>query len=201
MILKSIPKIWTKELNIPFSVKSVNDVEGIFEGHASTWDLDLGGDRIERGAFADSIKEAGQEIPILWSHDPKLPIGVTEVLREDWKGLYVKGRLALEVPEAQRAMALLKMSTNALKMSIGYDTIDYKYEGQVRVLKTIKLWEISVVVFPMNPEATFDSIKNYRRKNELAELREFLNDLRTLNRRIETDRILDRIKDKLNRAG
>jgi phage head maturation protease len=50
------------------------------------------------------------------------------------------------------------------KLSIGYETTDDAYEergGQrVRLLKGIKLWETSVVVFPMNAQAVVSTVKS-----------------------------------------
>ena len=38
-------------------------------------------------------------------------------------------------------------------MSIGYETLQSKMNGDVRELTELRLWEISVVTFPMNESA------------------------------------------------
>ncbi len=40
---------------------------------------------------------------MLWQHDPTRPIGVWDEVREDGKGLWVKGRLLPDVAQAREA--------------------------------------------------------------------------------------------------
>jgi len=59
-----------------FELKSLSD-PGTFEGLAATYgDVDLGGDIIEPGAFQKTMADKGGEVPILWQHDQREPIGV-----------------------------------------------------------------------------------------------------------------------------
>ena len=43
--------------------------------------------------------------------------------------------------------------------SIGYDTVQQDFKDGIRYLTELKLWEGSVVTFPMNEAATITSIK------------------------------------------
>lgn len=140
-----------------FDIKSI-DEQGIFEGYAAVFNNeDLGGDIIEPGAFKKTLKE-NPKMPILWQHDPREPIGVTLEAYEDERGLKVKGQLNLETTKGREAYALLKQG--ALKgLSIGYDAIKELWEGTVRRLKEIRLWEWSLVTFPMNPQAQVTAVK------------------------------------------
>ena len=90
---------------------------------------------------------------MLWQHDPTRPIGVWDEVREDGRGLWVKGRLILEVQAAREAQALLQ--AGAIDgLSIGYRTLrSEKAAGGQRLLHEIELWEVSLVTFPMLPEA------------------------------------------------
>jgi uncharacterized protein len=45
-------------------------------------------------------------------------------------------------------------------LSIGYDNIQANFDGDVRHLTELRLWEISVVTFPMNEQATVTSVKS-----------------------------------------
>jgi hypothetical protein len=45
-------------------------------------------------------------------------------------------------------------------MSFGFETLQSSMDGDVRQLKELKLWEISVVTFPMNESATIQSVKS-----------------------------------------
>ena len=90
---------------------------------------------------------------MLWQHDPARPIGVWDEVREDAKGLFVRGRLLLEVQAAREAHVLLQ--AGAIDgLSIGYRTLrSEKAETGQRLLHEIELWEVSLVTFPMLPEA------------------------------------------------
>ncbi|HGU6173200.1 TPA: HK97 family phage prohead protease [Escherichia coli] len=140
-----------------FDVKSI-DEQGIFEGYAAVFgNVDLGGDIIEPGAFKKTLQE-NPRMPILWQHNPAEPIGVTLEAYEDGRGLKVKGQLNLETTRGREAYALLKQG--ALKgLSIGYDSVKEAWEGTKRILKEIRLWEWSLVTFPMNPLAQVAEVK------------------------------------------
>lgn len=140
------------------------DTPGTIEGYGSVFNLiDRGGDVVMPGAFAKSIAELrrkGEPLPMLWQHDPRAPIGVWTDLAENDKGLKVKGELILDVPQASTAHALLKRG--ALKgLSIGFMTKEADVDRQTgaRRLKRVDLWEISLVTFPMMPEAQLTGIK------------------------------------------
>lgn len=172
-----------KKLNVQFELKSVDD-NGYFEGYGSTFgDVDLGKDVVAKGAFKKSLDNwhGKQRLPaMLWQHDAKQPIGVYSYMREDEKGLYVKGQLALKTQKGAEAHELMKM--NALGgLSIGYVIKDDSYDSKtgVRELKEVDLHEISVVTFPMNPNAEITAVKEQLRLGELPterELEKFLRD-------------------------
>jgi HK97 family phage prohead protease len=139
-------------------LKEYYDEQGIFEGYAAVFgNEDLGGDIIEPGAFRKTLQE-NPNLPILWQHDPKEVIGVTLQAWEDGKGLRVKGQLNLETWRGREAYALLKQG--ALRgLSIGYQAIKEIWEGSKRRLKEIRLYEWSLVTFPMNLEAQVIAVK------------------------------------------
>jgi HK97 family phage prohead protease len=89
---------------------------------------------------------------MLWQHDPTRPIGVWDEVREDGRGLHVRGRLLLEVQAAREAHVLLQ--AGAIDgLSIGYRTLRSEAKAGRRLLHEIELWEVSLVTFPMLPEA------------------------------------------------
>lgn len=91
---------------------------------------------------------------MLWQHNPKQPIGVWRHLHEDEKGLYVEGRLALGVAQADEAYLLLK--EGAIDgLSIGFRTIKAQHDRgrKSRLLLEIDLIEISLVTFGANTKA------------------------------------------------
>ncbi len=127
------------------------------EGYASLFGRrDQGGDVVMQGAYAASLtrlKAAGRRVKMLWQHDPALPIGVWEEVSEDDRGLYVKGRLLTNVAKGREAVALV--GAGAIDgLSIGYRTIRAEPDGRgARKLVELDLWEVSLVTFPMLPEA------------------------------------------------
>jgi hypothetical protein len=127
------------------------------EGYASFFGkTDRGGDIVEAGAYAASLKalkSAGRRVKMLWQHDPAQPIGVWDEVREDPRGLFVKGRLLPDVARAREASALLE--AGAIDgLSIGYRTVRAtKDDAGRRRLAELELWEVSLVTFPMLPEA------------------------------------------------
>ncbi|WP_158750264.1 HK97 family phage prohead protease [Acidobacterium sp. S8] len=144
-----------------FRVKSLDDgAQGSFVGYGSTYNnTDLGGDVVAPGAFTKTLQSSGGTIPLLWQHDSREPVGTVKATDSEY-GLKVAGQLLMELPVAQKAHALLK-SGIIRGMSIGYDTIrstDTPDGG--RLLQELKLWELSLVTFPMNEAATVLGVKS-----------------------------------------
>ncbi len=134
-------------------------VEGGTEiaGYASLFGQgDQGGDVVTKGAYAASLAVAskdGRKVKMLWQHDPTQPIGVWDEVREDEKGLWVKGRILESTQKGREAAALIE--AGALDgLSIGYRTVKAgKNEKGQRLLTELELWEVSLVTFPMLPSA------------------------------------------------
>ena len=126
-------------------------------GYASVFGAcDQGCDIVARGAYARSLAalaRAGRRVRMLWQHDPAQPIGVWDEIREDAHGLFVKGRILTEVARGREAAALL--AAGAIDgLSIGYRTVKAEKDaGGRRVLSDLELWEVSLVTFPMLPDA------------------------------------------------
>jgi HK97 family phage prohead protease len=135
---------------------------GELVGYGSTFgNVDHGGDVCAAGCFTKSLSEhtaAGTMPAMLWGHDPAEPIGAWLEAREDTRGLFLKGKLTLETRRGAEARALAK--DGALALSIGYATRDAVYENGNRILKDVKLYEISLVSIPMNPQARVVSVKS-----------------------------------------
>lgn len=126
------------------------------EGYASLFGApDQGGDVVQPGAYGASLAalgKAGGSVKMLWQHDPARPIGVWDEVREDGRGLFVRGRLLTEVQAGREALALLK--AGAIDgLSIGYRTRRAEKAAAGRLLHEIELWEVSLVTFPMLAEA------------------------------------------------
>ncbi len=137
------------------SIAVENGIE--ISGYASLFGkADQGGDVVQTGAYAASLAtlaEKGGRVKMLWQHDPAQPIGVWDEVREDAAGLYVKGRILRDVKKGREAAALIE--AGAIDgLSIGYRTVRAtKNTTGGRLLSELELWEVSLVTFPMLPDA------------------------------------------------
>lgn len=158
---KDVPALKSRrpaaKANLSVTIKSLQ-ADGTFEGALAVYNnVDLGGDQILPGAFTKTIQEKGNQVPLLWQHDPSKPIG-TLTLVDSPDALRVKGQLLMEIDDAKRAYLLIK--AKVIKgLSIGYDTIKDSVSDGVRQLKELRLWEGSIVTFPMNEAAAITAVK------------------------------------------
>ncbi len=137
-------------LDAPARLDALNADE--FEGYASLFGVpDGAGDVVAPGAFAASLRKRPPAlVRMLYQHFAHEPLGVWETIREDGRGLYVKGRLVLDVVRAREVRDLLR--EGALNgLSIGFRTVRAARDAKtgLRTLQEIELWEISVVTFPL----------------------------------------------------
>jgi HK97 family phage prohead protease len=150
------------------------DEQGSFSGYASLFGrVDLSRDIVERGAFSNSLKTRGATgIRMLFQHDPAEPVGVWTELREDARGLFVRGRLSSDVARSRELLSLMR--GGALDgLSIGFRTVRARKDAATGVRRILEadLWEISIVTFPMLPEARIETVKAAR--SGLPTVREF----------------------------
>ena len=158
-----------------------------FAGYASTWDLDLGGDIISKGAFNKTLQERKDRVKILWEHSQ--PLGKPREMRTDAKGLWVEGYIS-KTRLGDEAIELMKDGV-VDQMSIGFSVpagkSEYNDKGQ-RLINEVKLYEFSPVTFPMNEKAIITSVKSVSaaikvgcyNESELKELSEVLSELTAL---------------------
>lgn len=150
------------EINSDLETKSaefaLRDVwrDGTFEGYASLFEReDLGHDIVAPGAFRETLARRGAKgVRLLYQHDPAEPIGTWDKIYEDARGLFARGRLSREVSRAREVLALMR--DGAIDgLSIGFRATSFHRDRRTgtRRLKAIDLWEISVVTFPMQPDA------------------------------------------------
>lgn len=165
-----------------FKMDAYNEEEGIFSGYGAVFEnIDSGGDIIEPGAFTKTLAEGWERVKVLALHnDFWLPIGRPVELREEPNGLFISGKIS-DTTMGRDVKVLLKDGV-LNELSIGYDPIIFDYdENGIRHLREIKLWEVSVVTWAMNPEAVITSYKSMQetaaqalaiKKDLLQELKE-----------------------------
>ena len=114
-------------------------------GYSSTWDVDLGDDKIHKGAFAKTILEQlpRNKIKLMWRHSDV--IGLTTELEEDDFGLKFKAKVS---KTALGDEALELMRDNAVdEMSVGFTIPQGKSEIKedgIRHIYEIRLMENSI---------------------------------------------------------
>ena len=154
----------------------------VIEGYASLFGAwDQGGDVVHKGAYGASLKAIAAEdrsVKMLWQHDPAQPIGVWDEVREDARGLWVRGRLLPEVAKGREAAELI--AAGAIDgLSIGYRTVKAtKNDKGQRLLTELELWEVSLVTFPMLPSARVAAKSEDMTSEEDAMLRQMAAALR-----------------------
>ncbi len=153
----------TRVMHTTLCLKNL-ETSGIFSGYASVFDvIDAQNERIRAGAFVSSLKHKTQQgnMPhLLWQHQIDHPIGVWESIKEDSHGLWVKGRLLLNIQKAQEAYTLIKEGV-VRGLSIGfhpvYAAIDPKHG--IKTHYQVDLVEVSLVTLPANPSALIHDVK------------------------------------------
>lgn len=154
-----------------FEVKEAEETEnkneGVIEGYASTFgNMDQGFDVVEKGAFKATLKLNKGRVPILADHDPHSQIGWNVDAKEDSEGLLVRGAIMLDVQKGREKYALAKKALEIKApagISIGFTTIKAEPDAdntRIRRIKEVKLWEYSLVTFPMNTEAMVTAAKS-----------------------------------------
>ncbi len=171
---------------------------GYVQGLASTFgNVDQGYDIVEQGAFAKTLKEQNGVFPILLDHSPCDPAGYNRTAVETDEGLDVDGECKLYDPKVKQRYELAKLSLDLKRpmgLSIGYTAVKAEFQkilrdGQeifVRVLKEVRLWEYSWVIFPMNEQATFTGAKAQQLSSLFALLQNGRYDLDTVRKALET---------------
>lgn len=171
-------------------LKFATDKPGAFSGYGATFgNIDAGGDRIEKGAFASTLKEWGAKgkfPPMLLQHgggfmgsaDDMLPVGKWTSMEENGRGLKVEGELfAMTTERGQYIYEGLK--AGALDgLSIGYRAKEFvlgtKPGEPRRTLKSVDLFELSIVTFPMDGKARIGAVKGAENVKTIRDFEDFL---------------------------
>ena len=161
-----------------FDVKAGDN--GTIIGYASTWirEPDSYGDIVAKGAFKDCIEQImaeGKVLPLLFNHDSgdlNKYIGAVFDLEEDDHGL--KFEAAFDATqEAQRARELA-MDGRLAKFSFAYDvleqgTVTLEDGREANELRKLNIHEVSLVLYPANPDTSVISVKSGRRNSHKDE--------------------------------
>lgn len=162
-----------KYKSFPASFKAVDDAKGIFEAIVAVFgNVDRGGDKIIKGAFADSLKAwetKGRPIPVIFAHQwDNLDAHIGHVLeaKEVEQGLYVKAQLDMDEEFAARVWKKMNAGTLA-EFSFAYDIDDAVpavMDGEhITELRKLELMEVGPCLVGMNPDTQLLGVKEGRR--------------------------------------
>lgn len=117
-----------------------------FAGYAALFDRrDAGRDTIRPGAFAATLAARRQPLPLYWQHRADQRIGWIERVAEDARGLQVIA--TIDNPDGAAALALKRGAVTGL--SFGYRARDHVRDERGRELRSLDLFEVSLVTHPM----------------------------------------------------
>ncbi len=117
-----------------------------FAGYAALFGRrDAGGDVIHPGAFASTLAQRQERIPLLWQHRADMRIGWVEQASEDVRGLRVIA--SIDNPRGGAAAVLRGGSVTGL--SFGYRARQFARDANGRDLSAVDLIEVSLVTHPM----------------------------------------------------
>ena len=180
------------------SVKALKE-DGVLyiEGYAAAFgNVDAYRDIILKGAFAQTIQDFSR-MRILVQHDDDKVVGKILEMKEDDSGLWFRGMIS----KAEGDLAIKIEEGLYDEMSIGYRTKLSEYDSvqDIRYLKQIELFEVSVVFYAANPQA---KITHAERKDILTdeELKEALDHVYERKRDLEREMIKRAIKAAFKNA-
>ena len=127
----------------------------VIEGYASLFGVeDMAGDVVRAGAFSETLAR-GAGVGMLLGHVGGRTAGRWTTMREDGRGLFVRGFVSGETAAGRTALQMI--SDGSLDgLSIGFVARDWSPRvARGRELKRIELREISLVTAPMLAGARF----------------------------------------------
>lgn len=130
-----------------------------FSAYASTWGIDRDGEQVRPGAFKDSILDFMKNPIALKDHRQSVDciVGQYESLMEDRSGLFVKCRLSNAPDVKSIRFKVVEKCLRALSIA----GLMFLEEDRTTISQ-VRLWEISLVAVPANPDALIDTVVKMR---------------------------------------
>jgi len=157
-----------------FEVKEVNsDDKFIYiDGYASTNDKDLGDDIVEQGALMKSVESYGYPKFLHQHSHTQMPLGVLESVSTEGNKTLIRTKMPI-TDRSKEIKALAEMgayggfSIGFMSKTVEWQDID---KDQVRVIKELHWYEVSLVSVPMNPNAVVTNVKSIEKVEKLSEV-------------------------------
>lgn len=147
------------------SVKANSDGNGTISGYFSVFgNVDRANEIVVKGAFTDTISEFLKSGYIAVNHDwGAVPVAMPLQAYEDEIGLFVTAEFhsTAKAQEIRQTVQERIAKGKDVKCSIGYQVKDAEYNTDgIRLLKSIELFECSIVNTPANPRAALTGVKS-----------------------------------------
>lgn len=217
---RELPNFETKR--VPTFIKQILEDQGIVEHFVAIMgNLDVGKDVIEMGAFRKSLAERKNRIRVLDQHQTDSvmrvigkplelrEVGVEELTEEVLEyapdatgGLLATTQYAISTDNGRNAYELVKGGF-VDESSIGYDPVQVYHKEividgkkvKIRLLKELRLWEYSNVIFGMNPATAVVSAKEVQGEAEQKAVTPYQNlDLAARDRAWDDDAAEGRVR-------
>lgn len=121
-----------------------------FAGYAALFGRpDAARDTISPGAFARTLAERQDPLPLFWQHRPEQRIGWVERASEDARGLRIVA--TIDNPDGRAGTMLRANAVSGL--SFGYRARAARQTPEGRLLQDVDLFEVSLVTHPMQSAA------------------------------------------------
>jgi hypothetical protein len=179
------------EYRATFETRAADDGAGL-TGYAATFNkVDSYGTAFSSDAFAKTLADRADKIPILYNHDPAINVGIPNSLTADQVGLKVDAQIFDDGADGTTLTRRLRAGAR-YGLSFGFRTLrdraatendtldmsqalDATFWDGIRIIDEVKLYEVSVVTFPANDAAQITAVRQTAMTDALAAL---LDDLR-----------------------
>ena len=159
-----------------------DDASGSVEGYASVFgSVDSVDYTIAPDAYAAVIK-SGHLPAMCFNHNQDaVPIGKWTDFSVDGKGLYVKGKLNLDLPLAKDVYSAMKfggLDGLSVALLLNPDDLEVDDDTGIRTIKNVqRVPEISIVTCPCEQKATVTAVKSIDDAASVRDLENILGDL------------------------
>ena len=114
-------------------------------GYACKWGIAYAQDQrpsgvLKKGAFNESLKKLRKEVPILWMHDEKRPIGRLENFKDEEVGLLIEA----SIYDHEAIRHIKGGGTRQFSPCFSSSKMEYDYTFGIELIAKALLWEVSV---------------------------------------------------------
>lgn len=154
----------------------IDEAAGVatIKGWGSTYgNVDLGGDRVNKGAFTQTLNHHGGKIKLMLDHGSMTKdIAGVAFLKEEDNGLWVEAKMPIKAPDLKSVLEKVKfLVDNDVDMgfSMGYVAKKYDVDSMgVRDLYEVALGEMSLTPWPMDTNSVVVEAKSMKMRGKVA---------------------------------